>query len=347
MGQLLLARLKNDIKVMIRYLALLTAIRSALAFLSLNSYGSESSLLHAHEILRAEDINQRLKDNLEWMNVRDATAREFTKDDLNIIYDDDHIIVVNKPSGVLCLSSNNKLPSLCKAVYETFEKPQIDISQMVVHRLGMDTSGLIVFCKTIKAMKGMNRKFRLRQVLKQYEALVCGCIPEDEGVISMPLMRDYKEPPYMRISTDEHQLALAYLDDPTELPKKFLEPPKPSLTRYKVIGREYLGDERLDVTRLMLSSVTGRTHQLNVHLAAFGHPIVADTIYGCEGRALPNGGLTEIDVLQAYPHRANLDLQQRIAAHTKGWNMCIHATILSFRHPVTKTDMTFQSPAPF
>jgi tRNA pseudouridine32 synthase / 23S rRNA pseudouridine746 synthase len=338
---------KSKMYPMKRFLLLLTTLHSTLSFLPLNGNCFRSYLLSAHEILRAEDVNERLRVNLEWMNSRDASARELTKDDLNIVYDDDHIIVVDKPSGVLCVSNNNNLPSLCKAVYETFEKPQIDISQMVVHRLGMDTSGLIVFCKSIKAVKGMNRKFRLRQVLKQYEALVCGVIPEDEGVISMPLMRDYVEPPYMRISTDEHQLALAYLDDPAVLPKKFMEPPKPSLTRYNVLGRESLGEDGLDVTRVTLSSVTGRTHQLNVHLAAFGHPIVADAIYGWEGRALPNGGLTERDVLQTQPHRASPELQQRIADYTKGWNMCIHATFLSFRHPVTKIDMTFQSPAPF
>ena len=75
-----------------RYLVLLTALRSSLAFQPLNGYRFRSCLLYAHEILRAEDINQRLRVNLEWMNARDASARELTKDDLKIVYDDEEDI---------------------------------------------------------------------------------------------------------------------------------------------------------------------------------------------------------------------------------------------------------------
>lgn len=320
-------------------------IGTSFAFLPGHRQGRILHLTVVRSSLNAQEINDRLQNNIEKMKTRDRAARVLTKEEVNIVYDDRYIIVVDKPSGVLCVSNDESIPSLCKTVYGMIENPAIDMSQMVVHRLGMDTSGLIVFCKTMKAVKGMNRLFRMRQVSKEYEALVCGSFPEDEGVISMPLMRDYEMPPYMRVSTDAHQLALAYLDDPEALPKKFLEPPKPCLTKYTVLGRETI--EGLDVTRVSLSSVTGRTHQLNVHLAAFGHPIVADAVYGVNGVALPNGGLTEDDMIRDRPHRATLELQQQIASVTKDWNMCIHATLLTFKHPVTKTDLSIRSPAPF
>lgn len=322
---------------------LFVGIGTSLAFLPANSETRSFPVLR--NSLSAAQINDRLQTNINKMKDRDRKARILSMEELNIVYEDQFIVIVDKPSGVLCVSNDDNIPSLCKTVYESIENPQIKMSQMVVHRLGMDTSGLIIFCKTMKAVKAMNKLFRMRQVSKEYEALVCGHLVEDEGVISMPLMRDYEMPPYMRVSTDAHQLALAELDDPDLLPKKFLEPPKPCLTKYTVVAREQI--EGLDVTRVSLSSVTGRTHQLNVHLAGFGHPIVADAVYGWNGEALPNGGIDEEDMIRDHPNRATLELQQKLAEATKGWHMCIHATYLAFKHPIMKTDLSITSRAPF
>ena len=320
-------------------------IGTCFAFLPAFRQGRPIRLPTVHASLNAQEINDRLENNIEKMKDRDRAARVLAKEEVNIVYDDRYIIIVDKPSGVLCVSNDDSIPSLCKTVYGMIENPSINMSQMVVHRLGMDTSGLIVFCKTMKAVKGMNRLFRMRQVSKEYEALVCGTLTDDEGVISMPLMRDYEMPPYMRVSTDALQLALAYLDDPEALPKKFLEPPKPCLTKYTVLARETI--EGLDMTRVVLSSLTGRTHQLNVHLAAFGHPIVGDAVYGIDGVALSNGGLTEEDMTRDRPHRATPELQRQIANATVDWSMCIHASLLAFKHPVTKADLMIRSPPPF
>lgn len=298
-----------------------------------------------HNSLNAVEINHQLQKNLEKMKERDRAAKVVTKEELKVAYEDEHIIVVDKPSGVLCVSNDDDIPSLHKTVYDAQENAKIKMSQMVVHRLGMDTSGLIVFCKSMKAVKGMNALFRNRQVSKQYEALVCGHLAEDEGLISMPLMRDFEMPPYMRVSTDALQLAISTVDDPDALPKNILDPPKPCLTKYAVVAREEI--EGLDVTRVSLSSVTGRTHQLNVHLAAFGHPIVADSVYGWKGEALPNGGVEEDDLIKNFPNRASPELQQQLSDATKDWNMCVHATLLEFKHPVTKTALSLRSPAAF
>lgn len=262
--------------------------------------------------------------------------------DLDVVFEDEHIVVVSKPSGVLTIPGKDESnPSLNKAVFDRFGSESGRMDKMVVHRLGMDTSGLVVFARTEAALRGMNTLFRTRQITRQYEALVCGHVSQDEGSIDLPLMRDYQCPPYMRVSTDEHQRALLDLNV-DEVGKKMLESPKASLTNYKVVSREDMDGN--DVTRLTLTSVSGRTHQLNVHCAAVGHPIVGDAVYGHGGEAAANGGLEESDLPA---DKASAELQQAIASACAGKAMCVHAKSISFRHPVTKEDVSFESKASF
>lgn len=232
-------------------------------------------------------------------------------------------------------------PSLNKAVFDRFGSESGRMDKMVVHRLGMDTSGLVVFARTNAALRGMNALFRSRNVTRNYEALVCGHVSQDSGSIDLPLMRDYEYPPFMRVSTDDHQRALIDLDA-SEVGKKLLESPKESLTKYEVVSREDLDGN--DVSRLILTSISGRTHQLNVHCAAIGHPIVGDTVYGYGGEAAANGGLDEGDLPA---DKASGELQQAIAAACGGKPMCVHAKSISFRHPVTKENLSFDSKSSF
>lgn len=232
-------------------------------------------------------------------------------------------------------------PSLNKAVFDRFGSESGRMDKMVVHRLGMDTSGLVVFARTDAALRGLNAAFRTRKVTREYEALVCGHVAGDSGDIDLPLMRDYENPPFMRVSTDDHQRALLELDA-ADVGKKMLEAPKDSLTRYAVVSREDVDGN--DVTRLALTSVSGRTHQLNVHCAAIGHPIVGDAVYGYDGEAASNGGLEEADLPA---DKASAELQQAIASASEGKRMCVHAKSISFRHPVTKEDLSFESKSSF
>jgi tRNA pseudouridine32 synthase/23S rRNA pseudouridine746 synthase len=260
-----------------------------------------------------------------------------------IVSEDDFLVVVDKPSGSLSVASEQGIPSLAQTVFEAANSNFSSYDRMVVHRLGMETSGLIVFAKTMEALRGMNSLFRTRQVIRQYEVLVCGHVKDESGTIDMPLMRDYVHPPYMRISTDEHQKAVLDLN-PSIVGKKLLEAPKPSQTQFEVVCRETLADTDLPVTRLTVTSITGRTHQLNVHCAAFGHPIVGDRVYGLGGEAASYGGLEDA------PDRtgaASLELQQEIAKASADINMCVHAKHLKFRHPITNKLLDFKSPAPF
>lgn len=201
----------------------------------------------------------------------------------------------------------------------------------------------MVFGKTLQSVRSLNTVFRTRKVERTYEAMVAGHVKQNSGLIGLPLMRDYEFPPYVRVSTDNHQRALLDLDA-AEVGKKLMALPKSSLTKYEVVSHEELNGH--PATRLSLVSVSGRTHQLNVHLAALGHPIVGDLVYGVDGSAAPNGGLTleEQDDLIPNSARAPTEVQAALASHEK---TLIHAKSLKFRHPITKQDVFVSRDAPF
>jgi len=310
-----------------------------------STFGTSTALGNSVECVAA-DVAVAYESSISKMRAKDQTSKALSKEDLKVVYEDDHIIVVDKPSGVLSVPTKDVSASLSQAVFDAFGCESGNMDSMVVHRLGMDTSGLIVFGRTKKAVSGLNTAFRTRKVTRKYEALVCGSVENDEGEIDMPLMRDFVRPPYMRVSTDDLQRALIGVDDlPAEISKKILENPKASVTKFSVTGKEELGGS--PVTRLSLTSVSGRTHQLNVHCAASGHPIVGDKVYGAGGDALPNGGLDEATMDSSVPNRASLDVQGSIAEAAGDKAMCVHANEISFKHPVTGEVMKFESASPF
>jgi tRNA pseudouridine32 synthase / 23S rRNA pseudouridine746 synthase len=263
-----------------------------------------------------------------------------------VVLEDEHVMVVNKPAGVLSVPGKEGYPSLAQAVFDSIGDsiPLESADRMVVHRLGMDTSGLMILAKSMEAVRALNAMFRTRKVERHYEALICGHVEKDQGWIDLPLMRDYEYPPFMRISTEAHQAALADLD-PEDVGSKILERPKDSLTKYQVVARETLQGQ--PVTRVVLTSISGRTHQLNVHLAALGHPIVGDTTYGIDGMAAPNGGLTaaELDAMVPNAARASEEVQRSLASAAQ--QSYVHAKSLKFRHPITKQEVVVSSDAPF
>jgi len=323
-------------------LALALTASSVAAFAPVQNGAVTRSNMALNQAVASADVKAKLDSAAETSKAKDAGASAISKDDLDVVFEDEHIVVISKPSGVLTIPGKDASnPSLNAAVFDRFGNESNRMDKMVVHRLGMDTSGLVVFARTDAALRGMNALFRSRKVSRNYEALVCGHVADDSGDIDLPLMRDYECPPFMRVSTDDHQKALLDLD-PAEVGKKMLEAPKDSLTKYDVVSREDLDGN--DVTRLTLTSVSGRTHQLNVHCAAIGHPIVGDAVYGSDGEATANGGLDDGDLPA---DKAGAELQQAIAAASSGKPMCVHAKSISFRHPVTKEDLSFESKASF
>jgi 23S rRNA-/tRNA-specific pseudouridylate synthase len=287
---------------------------------------------------------------------------------LNIIYIDAHIIVVDKMSGVLSVPGPKRNPSTANLVHEYFGNEEDCVDSMVIHRLDMDTSGIIIYARSKHVLSIMHDAFRNKSeqnddesISKQYEALVCGHVSVYEGEIEFPLVRDKLNPPFMKVYTgaDEDEDLIEYNKDVMPLHKHkgyvkmVSKAPKDSLTLFRVKSYEYLdGNPDLPVTRLSLYPITGRTHQLRVVCAGIGHPIVGDSIYGVFGDGSRNGGFSEEKMSKTFHRRASFPLQVAIYNYVtnradKSWELCLHARQLTISHPITRSPMMFSSDAPF
>jgi len=168
---------------------------------------------------------------------------------LELIFSDDSLVVVNKPAGLLAVPGRgaDKQDCLATRLQATFP------DALVVHRLDMATSGLMVFARGPEIHRRLSSAFRERTIEKRYEAVVRGKLDPESGEVSLPIAVDWPNRPLRKI------------DDVSG---------KPSLTRYRTLG--FMGDS----ARVELEPITGRTHQLRLHMAAIGHPILGDALYG-------------------------------------------------------------------
>ena len=169
---------------------------------------------------------------------------------LDIIYLDDSLLVVNKPSGLLSVPGRgeDKKDSLVTRVQHEYPEA------LPVHRLDMATSGLMLMAKN-KEMQGLlGKMFEQRQISKCYMAIIDGRLEQDSGEINLPLITDWPNRPLQKV---DHNIG------------------KSALTRYKVL--QY--DSTNNTSRIELIPETGRTHQLRVHMQAIGHAIVGDRLY--------------------------------------------------------------------
>lgn len=201
---------------------------------------------------------------------------------MDFAFQDDQLLIVNKPAGLLSVPGrgDDKQDCLCARIQQRFP------DALVVHRLDMATSGLMVFARGEAMQRELSRMFREREVTKRYVALVEGVLENEVGEIDLPLIVDWPNRPKSKV---DHESG------------------KPSLTRYRLLGIED-GDSRVE-----LEPITGRTHQLRLHLASIGHPIIGDTLY--DGR--------------------------------KAERLMLHATRLAFDHPITAKPLYFESDAPY
>lgn len=171
------------------------------------------------------------------------------KTPLDILYIDEDVLVVNKPSGLLTVPGKELKHHDSLELRVKIEYP----NSFLVHRLDMDTSGVIIFALSKSTQRSLNLQFEKRIVKKLYEARVFGNITEDNGFIDLPLIVDWPNRPLQKIDAKEG---------------------KSALTHWQVLDREG------DVTRVALMPETGRTHQLRVHMMFLGHTILGDRFYG-------------------------------------------------------------------
>lgn len=200
-----------------------------------------------------------------------------------LLHQDDSLLVVNKPAGLLSVPGRGEDKQDCLLSRLRCDFPDV----LVVHRLDMATSGLMVFARSIEIQRALSRAFAERKVKKHYLAVVSGCVPE-HGEIDLPIMADWPNRPRHKVDA---------------------ELGKPSLTRFHT----RLYESESDRSHVDLEPITGRTHQLRVHLRAIGHPIIGDTLY--QGPAADR--------------------------------LYLHASRLAFRHPVTGNTLDFINAAPF
>mgnify|MGYP001817825393 CR=1 FL=1 len=209
-----------------------------------------------------------------------------SQEPITLLYRDSHLLLVRKPHLLLTIPGRHPLnrDSLISRLRVDFPEASI------VHRLDMDTSGIMVIPLSPAVHAHLSRQFQERRVQKTYHAIVYGRVAEDCGEIDLPIAADWSDRPRQLIC---HKRG------------------KSALTRYRVLER---GEKR---TQLELSPVTGRSHQLRIHLAAIGHPIL-----GCD----------------LYAHSSALAMAGRLL---------LHATALAFEHPVTGKWISGESAADF
>lgn len=172
------------------------------------------------------------------------------------------MVIVDKPSGLLCVPGRGEGKEDCLSRRVQTEFPDA----LIVHRLDMGTSGIVVMARGVEARRALSILFQQRRVRKRYEAIVAGCWPAVEGAIDLP------------IGIDPHLAPKRHVDRAAG---------RPSLTRYRVLST----CAARAASRVELEPVTGRTHQLRVHMEAMGHPILGDDFYGTPASCAKAGRL--------------------------------------------------------
>ena len=210
---------------------------------------------------------------------------------LDIMYQDDDFIILNKASGIL--SVPGRLPEHQDCLQNRVQR--VLPTATIVHRLDMATSGLMIMALNKPAHVAISRQFEQRKTKKTYLARVFGLIGLNEGSIDLPLICDWPNRPKQKV---DHENG------------------KQSLTHYRVLSQTDIVGKQAS-TLVELTPVTGRSHQLRVHMLALGHPILGDRLYASkEALAMKN-------------------------------RLQLHALNLSLFHPSTEQAMTFNAPCPF
>ncbi|MEQ1899991.1 MAG: RluA family pseudouridine synthase [Devosia sp.] len=208
---------------------------------------------------------------------------------LDIVHEDERLIVCNKPSGLLTVPGKD--PSLADCLETRVQERYRQYPQAkVVHRLDKDTSGLLLLAFDKAALGMLGSQFEHRKIDKYYVARVAGKMAGESGLVDLPLATDWENKPRQRV---DHENG------------------RPSQTQWEVLGRED------GVTRVKLIPLTGRTHQLRVHMLEIGHPILGDSFYAPEAVMRAAGRLQ------------------------------LHAEGLSFAHPDDRRKIELVAPAPF
>ena len=209
---------------------------------------------------------------------------------LPVLFEDEWLLALNKPEGLL--SVPGRLAEHRDSLYTRVLEHHPDA--MVVHRLDLATSGVMVMAKSLRANRALSRLFQLRQVDKAYEAIIEGQPELRHGFVDLPLICDWPNRPRQIV---DHDIG------------------KPSQTEWHALGAQSV--QGLSGMRVRLHPLTGRSHQLRVHMAEMGHPIFGDRFYATAQGA------------------------------TASPRLLLHAQTLEFAHPEDQRPLRFEAPCPF
>lgn len=225
-----------------------------------------------------------------------------------VVWSDAEVVVVDKPAGVVVHpGSGNRKATLVNGLLDrfpdmagAFAEPAAAGRPGVVHRLDKGTSGLLVFARTRPALQSLQHQMAERSTDREYLALVAGDLESDSGAIEAPIGRSVRDPVRMQVQADGRRARTGY-----EVEERFASPVRSCLVRCRL--------------------ETGRTHQIRVHFASIGHPVVGDDRYGTRKAGTRKAGSWE-------PLPAGRQF--------------LHARMLSFDHPSTGRRLSFESPLP-
>jgi tRNA pseudouridine32 synthase / 23S rRNA pseudouridine746 synthase len=211
-----------------------------------------------------------------------------TSNTIEILYMDDDLLIANKPSGLLTVPG--KGPENQDCLYK--RALGINPNARVVHRLDQATSGIVMFPLNYPCLKQLTHQFEARDIHKRYLAIVDGLLDADEGEVQLPLICDWPNRPKQKVCYEQG---------------------KSAHTRYRVLERD-LDNKR---SRVQLEPVSGRTHQLRVHMLSLGHPILGDRLYAPE------------------------------AVIAQSSRLLLHSQELWLTHPITRTPLQIHCPTTF
>ncbi len=239
------------------------------------------------------------------LHIRNPSSPEAEEIPLDIIHEEEHFLVINKPVGLVIHpgkgAPNGTLVNALLHAYPEIARVGVVFRPGIVHRLDKETTGIILAARTNLARYHLMEQFKSRRIGKEYCAVVMGNIPYQSDYIDLPLGRDMRNPEKMRIDRRGG---------------------KPASTFYEVA-------ERFDgFCRVRLQIFTGRTHQIRVHMTHLGFPLVCDAVYG-KAKGLKFREMREKAAGSPFPS---------IDRHA------LHARRLSFLHPITKEEVSFEAP---
>jgi 23S rRNA pseudouridine1911/1915/1917 synthase len=244
---------------------------------------------------------------------------------LDVVFEDAHLAVVNKPAGMMVHAgagqsdderSRGTLVNALLYRFKALSSTGGDLRPGIVHRLDKDTSGLIVVAKNDRAHAALGEMFSSRHIKKTYIALVQGALEREKGTINSGVSRDPMRRTRMTVQPNENA--------------------RTAVSHYEVVRRLTTRFGKFTLVRVRIE--TGRTHQIRVHMASIGHPVVGDTLYGGPGQ-LTDQVASQAAQSKAARRKADPEILRL------GRNF-LHAARLEFAHPVTGKTLQLEAPLP-